>query len=66
MLGQGETVGHSGNEIADPAGPVALVVAFRPHQPFRRQVSGRFQVFCEQVEQNLLTRITRLWRYMWP
>ena len=52
VLHQGETVGHSGNEIADPARPFALTFPLRSLDPFGRQVAGRGLVAGEQIEQD--------------
>jgi hypothetical protein len=54
VLGQGETVGHPGDEIADPAGALGLALALGALDPFGRQVARRGLVAREQVEQDLL------------
>ena len=53
MLDQGETVGHSGDEIADPAGTLALAFALVALDPFGRQIAGRALVAGKQVEHDL-------------
>ena len=70
MLGQGETVGHAGDEIADPPGPGRLALAIRAagRQPLGRQLGRIAMIAREQIEQDLLglpmIRITRECRYI--
>src|SRR4051812_30467048 len=53
MLNQGKAVGHPGNEIADPPGPLlGIRLALGAFDPFGRQIAGRFLVAREQVEQD--------------
>ena len=52
MLDQGETVGHPGDEIANPAGAFPFALAFGALDPFGRQVPRRGLVAREQVEQD--------------
>ncbi len=54
MLDHGETVGHSGDEIGDPAGAIHLPVPALEGRPFRRQVPGRLAVTREQLADNVL------------
>src|SRR6476659_9883767 len=51
VLDQGETVGHSGDEIADPAGSFPLVLVPGALDPFGRQIARRRLIAREQVEQ---------------
>jgi len=55
MLGDGKTIGHPGDEVADPPRPLGLSLAAsaRGRQPFRRQIGRAVLVAREQIEQDL-------------
>src|ERR1700730_7892383 len=53
MFGQGEAVGHSGDEVADPPCTIGFAVCPVRRPPFGRQIVGYLLVAREQVEQDL-------------
>ena len=54
MFDKCETVGHPGDEIADPPGALGFGLGLRALQPFGRKIAGIVLIAREQIEQDLL------------
>ena len=65
MFGDGEAVGHPGDEVADPSDTLGfgLVVAAIARQPLRRQIARALLIARKQVEKDLFGRVVVVRRW---